>query len=91
MCSKSAANNKKHTSGREQLHIILNFTLHVHLVLVPEYEDSLSRLFRVVHRDYTRRINFREHWKGHLWQERFHSFVMDESYLLATARHTGKI
>jgi putative transposase len=40
---------------------------HVHLVLVPEYEDSLSRLFRVVHRDYTRRINFREHWKGHLW------------------------
>jgi putative transposase len=61
---------------------------HVHLVLVPEYEDSLSRLFRVVHRDYTRRINFREHWKGHLWQERFHSFVMDESYLLATARYT---
>jgi hypothetical protein len=35
-----------------------------------------------------RRINFRENWKGHLWQERFHSFVMDEHYLLATVRYT---
>lgn len=61
---------------------------HVHLVVVPELPDSLSRLFRMVHRHYTRRINFREHWKGHLWQERFHSFVMDEPYLMATVRYT---
>ena len=25
-------------------------------------------------------------WRGHLWQERFHSFVMDETYLLICAR-----
>ncbi len=61
---------------------------HVHLVLVPAYKDSLARLFRAVHRHFTRRINFREKWKGHLWQERFHSFVMDETYLLATVRYT---
>jgi putative transposase len=61
---------------------------HVHLVVVPQYEDSLARLFRFVHRQYSRRINFREQWKGHLWQERFHSFVMDERYLLATVRYT---
>jgi putative transposase len=61
---------------------------HVHLVVVPQYEDSLARLFRFVHRQYSRRINFREKWKGHLWQERFHSFVMDERYLLATVRYT---
>ena len=61
---------------------------HVHLVVVPQYEDSLARLFRLVHRQYSRRINFREKWKGHLWQERFHSFVMDERYLLATVRYT---
>jgi putative transposase len=60
---------------------------HVHLVVVPEYKDSLARLFRFVHRHYSRRINFRENWKGHLWQERFHSFVMDERYLLATVRY----
>ena len=60
---------------------------HTHLVVVPQEPDGLSRLFRYVHRHYTRRINFREKWKGHLWQERFHSFVMDENYLLATVRY----
>jgi len=33
------------------------------------------------------RINFREGWRGHLWQGRFASFVMDEPYLLAAARY----
>ena len=60
---------------------------HVHFVVVPKLENSLSRLFRSVHRHYSRAINFRKHWKGHLWQERFHSFVMDERYLLATVRY----
>jgi putative transposase len=61
---------------------------HVHIVAVPEENDGLARLFRCVHRHYSRRINFRENWKGHLWQERFHSFVMDERYLRATVRYT---
>jgi REP-associated tyrosine transposase len=39
------------------------------------------------HRRYTRCINFREGWRGHLWQERFFSFVMDEHYLLACTRY----
>ena len=60
---------------------------HVHFVAVPEEEDSLSRLFKETHRRYTRHVNFRKGWKGHLWQERFHSFVMDEQYLLATVRY----
>jgi putative transposase len=61
---------------------------HVHLVLVPQEKDSLAGLFRSVHRHYTRRINFRENWRGHLWQERFHSFVMDEKHLLSAVRYT---
>lgn len=60
---------------------------HVHFVVVPKENEGLSQLFREVHRHYTRHINFRENWKGHLWQERFHSFVMDEQYLLATVRY----
>ena len=60
---------------------------HVHLVVVPQAKDSLASLFRTVHRHYTRRINFREHWRGHLWQERFHSFVMDERHLMAAVRY----
>jgi putative transposase len=63
---------------------------HVHLVLVPQYEDSLRDTLAEAHRRYTRQINFREGWRGHLWQERFHSFVMDERYLLATVRYVER-
>lgn len=61
---------------------------HTHIVVVPEHKDSLSVFFSNAHRRYTRRVNFREGWRGHLWQERFHSFVMDEQYLFATVRYT---
>lgn len=60
---------------------------HVHLIAVPETEEGLARAIGEAHRRYTRRINFREKWRGHLWQERFASFPMDESYLLAAARY----
>jgi putative transposase len=61
---------------------------HVHLVVVPSRQDSLAALFAEAHRRYTRRVNERHGWRGHLWQERFHSSVMDESYLLAAVRYT---
>jgi putative transposase len=60
---------------------------HVHLIAVPQTEEGLARAIGEAHRRYTRRINFREGWRGHLWQERFASFPMDESYLLAAARY----
>jgi len=51
---------------------------HVHLIAVPETEEGLARAVGEAHRRYTRRINFRKKWCGHLWQERFASFPMDE-------------
>lgn len=63
---------------------------HVHLVMVPEHEDGLRSCLGEAHRRYTRYINFRNGWRGHLWQERFHSFVMDEQYLLATVRYVER-
>jgi putative transposase len=60
---------------------------HVHLIAVPDSADGLRRAIGEAHRRYTRRINFRENWRGHLWQGRFASFVMDEDYLLAAARY----
>jgi len=60
---------------------------HVHLIAVPETEEGLARAIGEAHRRYTRRINFREKWRGHLWQERFASFPMDERYLLAAVRY----
>ena len=60
---------------------------HVHLIAVPAEADSLRRAVGEAHRRYTRYVNFREGWRGHLWQGRFASFVMDERYLLAAARY----
>ena len=63
---------------------------HVHLVMVPVTEDGLRATLGEAHRRYTRYINFREGWRGHLWQERFHSFSMDENYLLAAVRYVER-
>ena len=63
---------------------------HVHLIVVPEDEEGLCRGVGETHRRYTRRINFREGWRGHLWQGRFASFVMDEPYLLAATRYVER-
>ena len=59
----------------------------MHLIAVPQSEDGLARAVGEAHRRYTRRINFRQKWRGYLWQGRFASFVMDEPYLLAAARY----
>ena len=60
---------------------------HIHLIAVPRTEESLRRAIGEAHRRYTRKINFRQKWRGYLWQGRFASFVMDEPYLLAAARY----
>jgi putative transposase len=60
---------------------------HVHLIAVPESEEGLCRAIGEAHRRYTRHVNFREGWRGHLWQGRFASFVMEESYLAAAVRY----
>lgn len=60
---------------------------HVHLVAVPEEADGLRGALGETHRRYTRYINFREDWRGHLWQGRFASFVMDYRHTLAAVRY----
>lgn len=60
---------------------------HVHAIAVPPDQKALARCFADVHVRYTRRINFREGWRGHLWQARFGSSVLDERYLLAAVRY----
>ena len=60
---------------------------HVHLIVVPETASGLAELLRTAHARYARIINRAHDWQGHLWQERFHSFVMDDSHLLAAVRY----
>lgn len=56
-------------------------------VFYRQSEDGLRRAIGEAHRRYTRRVKFRKKWRGHLWQGRFASFVMDEPYLPACVRY----
>ena len=61
-----------------------------HLIAVPKEEEGLKLAIGETHRRYSRRINFRMGWRGHLWQGRFASCPMDERYLLAAARYVER-
>lgn len=60
---------------------------HVHLILVPESAGGLRAALGEAHRRYTRRVNFREGWRGYLFQGRFASYPMDDPHLMAAVRY----
>ena len=62
---------------------------HVHMIAAPESADGLRRAIGEAHRRYTRRVNFREGWRGCLWQGRFASFALDDAYVRAAARYVA--
>jgi len=63
---------------------------HVHLIVVPRQPGALTACISETHRLYTRAINFREDWRGHLWQGRFKSYPMDNRYLWAAVRYVER-
>ena len=63
---------------------------HVHLIGVPKKEESLSKGVGKTHKEYTRRINFREKWRGYLWQGRFSSYPLDEKHLYRALRYVER-
>lgn len=60
---------------------------HVHLIPVPRTEDGLRAALGEAHRRYTRQINYREGWRGHLFQARFASYPMDNAHLMVAVRY----
>jgi putative transposase len=60
---------------------------HIHLVAVPRTGSALARAIGQTHEAYTRYINFRQGWRGYLWQGRFSSFPVDETRLPIVARY----
>ena len=60
---------------------------HLHLILTPQTADGLRATLGEAHRRYSRRINFREGWRGFLFQGRFASYPMDDAHLLAAVRY----
>ncbi len=62
----------------------------IHVVVVPDSEDTLEKVFRPLHTRYAQRINRAKRWKGHLWQGRFFSSALDEAYLWAAIRYVER-
>lgn len=63
---------------------------HVHLIAVPEKEDSFARGLAESHRRYTRMVNFKQGWRGYLWEGRFKSCVLSEAHLYAAIRYVER-
>ena len=60
---------------------------HVHLILVPASDDGLRATLAEAHRRYSRGVNFREGWRGYLFQGRFASYPMDDAHLMTAVRY----
>ena len=62
-------------------------TNHIHLIAVPETEASLAKGIGEAHKRYSRMVNFREGWRGYLFQGRFFSCALEGSHTLAAIRY----
>ena len=58
----------------------------IHLIVVPEDANLMARAIGETHRRYTNHINERQNWRGHLFQDRFFSYPMDERNALRAVR-----
>lgn len=70
------------------LHAYCLMTNHVHLLITPDYEDSISRVMQHVGRQYVQYVNKRYQRTGTLWEGRHKGcLIAQESYLLACYRY----
>jgi putative transposase len=63
---------------------------HVHFIVIPGEERSLSKVFSIVHMRYSQYYNKKRGTAGHLWQGRFYSCLLDEMHLMAAMRYVEK-
>ena len=63
-------------------------TNHVHLIGIPEREDSLAKAIGRTHFLYTQYINKMHNRSGHLWQNRYHSCPLDDAHALQALCYT---
>lgn len=55
---------------------------HVHLVVTPSSEGSLSSAVGQAHHLYARRLNLGAERTGHVWEGRFYSCALDEAHFV---------
>ena len=60
---------------------------HVHFIAIPNEETSLAKLFNKTHARYSQYLNRQRNLKGHLWQGRFYSCILDDAHLYRAIRY----
>jgi len=73
--------------------LIWNYALmtnHVHFIVVPQLETSLAETFRNAHSNYSQWFNRKYNLKGHLWQARYYSCLLDERHLWSAVRYVER-
>jgi putative transposase len=71
-----------------KLHAYCLMTNHVHLLLTPDHEDSISRVVQHVGRQYVKYINQIYKRTGTLWEGRHKGSIVDaDNYLFACYRY----
>ncbi len=63
---------------------------HVHLVVIPKQDYSLSKVFRNTNGTYSRYFNKKYKKSGHLWSERYFSKILDSKYLAIAVRYVER-
>ena len=63
---------------------------HVHFVAVPDNEDAMAKTLNTAHMHYSQYFNDKLEQKGHLWQGRYYSCVLDEPHFLLAARYVER-
>ncbi len=71
-----------------QLHAYVLMTNHVHLLLTPETDSSISKTLQSIGRRYVQYFNYRYRRTGTLWEGRYKAALIDsENYLLCCYRY----
>lgn len=63
---------------------------HVHFIAIPYREDALAKTFNTTHMRYSQYFNRRMNTKGHLWQGRFYSCVLDDKHFISAIRYVER-
>lgn len=63
---------------------------HVHLVAIPQRDDSMALALRHTHGRYASYLNARQTASGHVWQGRFYSCPLDDEHLWAALRYVER-
>ncbi|MCB1197007.1 MAG: transposase [Deltaproteobacteria bacterium] len=60
---------------------------HIHLTLIPNTEQSISKTIGLTHKRYSDYLNLRMGWKGTLWESRFRCYAMDDAHLYQVLKY----